>query len=105
MVQFFSYTHRFKHWQEGSVLVSSGQYIFFHMFAVVTALYMAFFKQWFSPCHSSIKTRFVVCITNGCPVNRFSHLSSGPPQLLQSYHGPLGCFYDKCSPCLACQCR
>ena len=57
-----------------------------------TGLLMAFFQQWLSSCHSSIKARFVECTTNSCPVDRFSHLSCGSLQLLQSYHGPLGCF-------------
>ena len=51
-----------------------------------------FVSQCLSSCHSSIKARFVECMTNSCPVDRFSHLSCGSLQLLQSYHGPNGCF-------------
>ena len=51
---------------------------------------MDIFEKWLSSCHSSIKARFVECMTNSCPVDRFSHLSCGSLQLLQSYHGPLG---------------
>ncbi|MED6265930.1 hypothetical protein CHARACLAT_030472 [Characodon lateralis] len=41
----------------------------------------SFFPQWFSS-HSSIEVRFLVCQTNSCPVDRLSHLSCGPLQLL-----------------------
>ncbi|KAF3689986.1 hypothetical protein EXN66_Car005658 [Channa argus] len=49
---------------------------------------------WFSSCHCFIKARFVECITNNCPVVRFSDLSCGSLQILLSFHGPLGCFSD-----------
>ena len=51
------------------------------------------------------KSWFVECMANSCPVARFSHLSCGSLQLLHSYHGPLSCFSDQCSPCRACQFR
>ncbi|MED6254201.1 hypothetical protein ATANTOWER_019509 [Ataeniobius toweri] len=38
------------------------------------------------------KAGFVKCSTNSCPVSRFCYLSCGSLQLLQSYHGPCGCF-------------
>ncbi|XP_060792147.1 uncharacterized protein LOC132895485 [Neoarius graeffei] len=44
-------------------------------------------------------------VTGGRSQGRFSHLSCGFLQLLQSDHGPLGCFSDQCSPCSLCQFR
>lgn len=64
-------------------------------------LFMVFFHQWLSSPHSSIKTRLVECRTNSCPMSRFSYLSFGSLQLLQSYHWPLGCF--SVSVCPDCQ--
>ena len=91
-----------------SILVSPDQSTFLHMFVVsptwLVANCMALFQQWLSSCNSSIKARFE-CMTNSWSVHRFSHLSCGSLQLLQGYHGPLGCFSDQCSPCLACQFR
>ncbi|MEQ2251500.1 hypothetical protein ILYODFUR_011506 [Ilyodon furcidens] len=39
---------------------------------------------------------FMECISNGCPVNRLSHLKCESLQLLQSYHGPLGWLSEQC---------
>ena len=70
-----------------------------------TGLLIALFQQCLSSCHSSIKAQFVECMTNSCSVDRFSYLSCGSLQFLQSYHGPLGCLSNQCSPCPACQFR
>lgn len=56
--------------------------------------FMVFFQQCLPSSYSSIKVRFVEFTTNSCPVNRFSHLRCGSLQLLQIYHGLLGCFSD-----------
>ncbi|MEQ2245031.1 Intraflagellar transport protein 74, partial [Ilyodon furcidens] len=50
-------------------------------------------KQSLSSRHPSTKAQCVECRTN-----KFSHPSCGSLQLLQSYHGPLGCFSNHCSP-------
>ncbi|MEQ2250455.1 hypothetical protein ILYODFUR_001043 [Ilyodon furcidens] len=49
-----------------------------------------FFQQSLSSCHRSLKARFVELTTNSCLANRFSNLSCGSLQLLQSYHRSLG---------------
>lgn len=41
---------------------------------------------------------FATCMTNGCPVNRFSHLNCRSLQHLHGYHESLGCLPVKCFP-------
>ena len=100
-VSVFCHTLRFAFRPKTSVLVSSDRSTFLHVcgklhgFVSTMALVFPLFH----------KARFVECMTNSCPVDRFSHLSCGSLQLPQSYHGRLGCFCDQCSPCPACQFR
>lgn len=53
--------------------------------------WMGFSQQLVSSCIFSIKVTFVKCMTNSSPVYRFTNMSRGSLELLQSYHG--SCFF------------
>ncbi|MEQ2291391.1 hypothetical protein AMECASPLE_012983 [Ameca splendens] len=66
----------------------------FHIFTWLVANCKQHLTWLFFNYHSSTKVRYVECISNSFVVNRLSHLSCGSLELLQSYHGSLGCFSE-----------